>query len=175
MKNIPDLHFLAFAAILMLLMSCSKTSNAPTEIKPTPDYNISDLGVSFQDFSGMYDGFPTLPPTPKYAIVSATLRLRNNAQSTVIDTVIIKEGNLYRADTHELLFTFSFQIVSKINGADWTTRLLPGQEDTIWCAYRFDPSLAPCGDSVYAQLNFANANGDSLKVTTPTVLYQCAS
>ncbi len=170
-----DFKLLALGIFSGILLACNDAGNSPVENAASTRFRLSDLSISIQTFSGVYDSFPTVPPIPKYASVSATLTIRNNARSTILDTLFLKEGTLYRSNTHQVLPTFTFDFVCKANGAEWAGRLLPGQEDTIWCSYRFEPSLAPCGDSVYIKMKFANPYGDSLIVTTPTILFECSS
>jgi hypothetical protein len=174
MNNNCKFKLLAVAMLAGILLACNDVGNSPREDTKSKHYRLSDLSVSVQAFSGVYDIFPTVPPIPKYATVSATLKLRNNALFTTMDTMLLKEGTLCRGNGHEVLPAFTFDIVCKANGAEWTARLLPGQEDSIWCSYRFDPSLAPCRDSVYMNLKFTSPYGDSLIIRTPTVLYQCS-
>jgi len=175
MKNNITSFVAALPIFFLLLTDCKNTPLSPMENELPINKTFENLIVSVLTFTGTYNGFPTIgtPPYPS-TDVTTTLRFRNLSQSAMFDTLMIKEVRLYLGNSQQLLPPFQFDIICRMNGADWSAKLLGGQEDTVWCTHRFSMSQPPCRDSVYLDVKIFNRFGDSVTVRTPTVGFVCA-
>jgi hypothetical protein len=166
----------SFAISVALLFGCKGNTSSPTQPDETSTVSrtLDDLDASIVHFSALYNGFPVYPVQPRPASVVVTILVHNTSATQSIDTLILDHATLFDKSTQQVVFTFSFDMISKIDGSDWCGTMDPGQQDTLWCAYHFDHALAPCNDSVFVDVTLFNRYDDSLTVRTPTALYECS-
>ena len=111
----------SFAVSVALLFGCKGNTGSPTQPDETSSvsHTLGDLEVSVVDFSASYNGFPLLPFPPPPASVAVTIRLHNSSATQAIDTLIIDHAILYDKSTQQVIFTFSFDMISNLSGSDW--------------------------------------------------------
>jgi len=158
----------------LVLISCEDSLQSPQLEKTLVLKTLDSLEVSFLQAQCSYNGFPVYPPVPQFAGVSGKLQFHNVSQASVADSIFLDHGQLFLSNSQESLFIFTFSDIYWYGDTTQSARLEPGEIDSVWFAYRFDPAMAPCQDSVYFDITVRNSYGDSLSMRTPTILFECS-
>ena len=160
---------------LILLSACKDLSSSPENLgKLLILKTLDSIEVSFLLSTCTYNGFPGPPLPPRDAVISGKLRFQNVSHFSIADSIFLDHGKLFRKSTGQSLFDFTFSDIYWYGDTTSSASLKPGEIDSVWFAYRFDPKLAPCQDSVYFHIVVTNSYGDSLTLRSPTVLFTCS-
>ncbi len=159
----------------VLLSACKDIPSPPEDLEGQLILkSLDSLDVSFLQVACQYNGFPVYPPTPQYASIAGKLRVINFSRVSVADSIFLDHGHFFLRNGNQMLFDFDLIGVFWYGDTTLSARLEPGEIDSVWFVYGFDPALAPCQDSVYFDVVLRNSYGDSLLVRTPTVRFECS-
>jgi hypothetical protein len=155
-----------------LLLCCKEPISAPGIYDGTSILRTLDsLEITFLEVGGTYNGFP---PAGQFAYIVGVLRFHNTSHASTADSVFLDHGRFFLASTDSSLFDFTITNIAWYGDTLVSARLEPDAIDTVWSNYAFDPNIAPCQDSVYYEILITNSYGDSLRLRSPTVLFECS-